>query len=178
MGKMILLFIDRDLLFDVSFKARLTVCNIFWLYIYTLIRPFFQSQFIYTKEKFENGQQCFCWLFWELPPNLNWEILSTFLSTKYESEMNLGNNKQNNFAVEFISLNYSIMYMYLSFLFLNLSTNVSRLLSDSLSFPYHYLTVCPFPITVWQFVLSLSLSDSLSFPYHYLTVCPFLITIW
>jgi hypothetical protein len=97
-------------------------------------RPLFQSQFIYTKEKFENGQQCFCWLFWELPPNLNWEILSTFLSTKYESEMNLGNNKQNNFAVEFISLNYSIMYMYLSFLFLNLSTNVSRLLSDSLSF--------------------------------------------
>ena len=47
--------------------------------------------------------------------------------------MNLGNNKQNinNFAVEFISLNYSIMYMYLSFLFLNLSTNVS----DCLSFP-------------------------------------------
>jgi hypothetical protein len=31
--------------------------------------------------------------------------------------MNLGNNKQNNFAVEFISFNYSIMY--LSFLFLN-----------------------------------------------------------
>jgi hypothetical protein len=25
--------------------------------------------------------------------------------------MNLGNNKQNNFAVEFISLNYSIMYL-------------------------------------------------------------------
>ena len=72
--------------------------------------------------------QGFCWLFWELPPNLNWEILSTFLSTKYESEMNLGNNKQNNFAVEFISLNYSIMY--LSFLFLNLSTNVSRSLSE------------------------------------------------
>jgi hypothetical protein len=47
--------------------------------------------------------------------------------------MNLGNNKQNIFAVEFISLNYSIMY--LSFLFLNLSTNVSRLLFDSLSFP-------------------------------------------
>jgi Cdc6-like AAA superfamily ATPase len=42
--------------------------------------------------------------------------------------MNLGNNKQNNFAVEFISLNYSIMY--LSFLFLNLSTNVSRSLSE------------------------------------------------
>ena len=77
--------------------------------------------------------QGFCWLFWELPPNLNWEILSTFLSTKYESDMNLGNNKQNNFAVEFISLNYSIMY--LSFLFLNLSTNVSRSPSDSLSFP-------------------------------------------
>ena len=52
--------------------------------------------------------QGFCWLFWELPPNLNWEILSTFLSTKYESEMNLGNNKQNNFAVKFISLNYSM----------------------------------------------------------------------
>ena len=34
--------------------------------------------------------QGFCCLFWELPPNLNWEILST----KYESEMNLGNNKQ------------------------------------------------------------------------------------
>jgi hypothetical protein len=51
--------------------------------------------------------QGFCWLFWELPPNLNWEILST----KYESEMNLDNNKQNKFAVEFISLNYSIMYM-------------------------------------------------------------------
>jgi hypothetical protein len=50
-----------------------------------------------------------------------------------ESEMNLGNNKQNNFAVEFISLNYSIMY--LSFLFLNLCTDVSRSLSDSLSFP-------------------------------------------
>jgi hypothetical protein len=32
-------------------------------------------------------------LFWELPPNLNWEILSTFLSTKYESEMN------NNFSL-------------------------------------------------------------------------------
>ena len=30
--------------------------------------------------------------------------------------MNLGNNKQNNFAVEFISLNYSIIY--LSFVFL------------------------------------------------------------
>ena len=73
--------------------------------------------------------QSFCCLFWELPPNLNWE----FLSTKYESEMNLGNNKQNYFAVEFISLNYSIMY--LSFLFLNLSTKVSRSLSDSLSFP-------------------------------------------
>ena len=73
--------------------------------------------------------QGFCWFFWELPPNLNWEILST----KYESEMKLGNNKQNKFAVEFISLNYSIMY--LSFLFLNLSTNVSRSLSDSLCFP-------------------------------------------
>ena len=73
--------------------------------------------------------QGFCWLYWELSPNLNWEILST----KYESEMNLGNNKQNNFAVEFISLNYSIMY--LSFLFLNLFTNESRSLSDSLSFP-------------------------------------------
>ena len=47
--------------------------------------------------------------------------------------MNIGNNKQSNFAVEFISLDYSIMY--LSFLFLNLSTNVSRSLSDSLSFP-------------------------------------------
>jgi hypothetical protein len=42
-------------------------------------------------------------------------------------------NKQNNFAVELISINYSIMY--LSFLFLNLSTNVSRSLSNSLSFP-------------------------------------------
>ena len=94
--------------------------------------------------------QGFCWLYWGngltsvVQPgfllvllgiatyctcNLNWEIVST----KYESEMNLGNNKQNNFAVEFISLNYSIMY--LSFLFLNLSTNLSRLLSDSLSFP-------------------------------------------
>jgi len=79
--------------------------------------------------------QGFCWLYWELPPNLhvNWEILSTFLLTKYEFEINLGNNKQNNFAVEFISLNYNIMY--LSFSFLNLSTNVSILLSDSLSFP-------------------------------------------
>jgi hypothetical protein len=47
--------------------------------------------------------------------------------------MNIGNNKQSNFAVEFISLDYSIMY--LSFLFLNLTTNVSRSLSDSLSFP-------------------------------------------
>ena len=47
--------------------------------------------------------------------------------------MNLKWNKQNNFAVEFISLNYSIMYLF--FLFLNLSTNVSRSLSDSLSFP-------------------------------------------
>jgi len=77
--------------------------------------------------------QGFCWLYWELPPNLNWEMLSTFLSTKYEFEINLGNNKQNNFPVEFISLNYNIMY--LSFSFLNLFTNVSRLLSDSLSFP-------------------------------------------
>ena len=34
--------------------------------------------------------------------------------------MNLGNNKQNNFAVEFISLNYSIMY--LSFLYGRLET--------------------------------------------------------
>ena len=90
----------------------------------------------------DNTCQGFCWLFWELPPNLNWEILST----KYESEMHLGNNKQNNFAVQFISLNYSIMFavqfislnysiMYLSFLFLNLSTTVLRSLSDSLSFP-------------------------------------------
>ena len=47
--------------------------------------------------------------------------------------MKIGNKKQNNFAVEFISLNYSIMF--LSFLFLNLCTNVSRSLSDSLSFP-------------------------------------------
>jgi hypothetical protein len=30
--------------------------------------------------------QSFCWLFWELLPNLNWEILSS----KYESEINLG----------------------------------------------------------------------------------------
>jgi hypothetical protein len=74
--------------------------------------------------------QGFCWLFWELPPNLNWEILST----KYESEINLGNNKKNNFAVDIILLNYCIMY--LSFLFLNLCTNVSR--SD----------------TIWQFVIS------------------------
>jgi hypothetical protein len=66
------------------------------------------------------GKQSFCWLFWELAPNLNWEILSTILLTKYESEMNLGNNKQNNFAVEFISLNYSIMY--LSFLYGRLET--------------------------------------------------------
>jgi hypothetical protein len=51
--------------------------------------------------------QGFRWLFWELPLNLNWEILSTFLSTKYESEMNLGNNKQNKFAVEYISLKNS-----------------------------------------------------------------------
>ena len=79
--------------------------------------------------------------FWELPPKLNWEILSTFLSTKYESEMNWGNNKQNNFAVEFISLNYSIMY--LSFLFLNLFTNVSRSLSDSLSFPSMDILIRP-----------------------------------
>jgi hypothetical protein len=54
----------------------------------------------------------FCWLFWELPPNLNWEILSTFLLTKYESEMNLGNNKQSNFAVEFISLNINIVNFF------------------------------------------------------------------
>jgi len=74
--------------------------------------------------------QGFCWLYWELPPHLNWEILST----KHESEMNLGNNKQNNFTVEFISLNYSIMY--LSFLFLNLCT--------SLMCQDYYLTVCPF----------------------------------
>jgi hypothetical protein len=47
--------------------------------------------------------QGFCWLFWELPPNLNWEILST----KYESEINLGNNKKNNFAVDIILLNYA-----------------------------------------------------------------------
>jgi len=80
--------------------------------------------------------QGFCWLYWELPPNLNWEILSTFLLTKYEFEINLGNNKQNNFAVEFISLNYNIMY--LSFSFLNLSTRLmcqDYYPSDSLSFP-------------------------------------------
>ena len=73
--------------------------------------------------------QGFCWLFWELPRNLNWEILST----KYESEMNWGNNKQNNFAVELISLNITASCICPFYFWICL-----------LMCHDHCLTVCPF----------------------------------
>jgi hypothetical protein len=47
--------------------------------------------------------QGFCWFFWELPPNLNWEILST----KYESEMKLGNNKEILLKVALNTINHT-----------------------------------------------------------------------
>ena len=52
---------------------------------------------------------------------------------------------------KFISLNYSIMYLF--FLFLNLSTNVSRSLSNSLSFPSMDILVraSKFLWTIWIF---------------------------
>jgi hypothetical protein len=58
--------------------------------------------------------QGFCWIFWELPPNLNWEILSTFLLTKYESEMNLGNNKQNGCSrIYFTQLQHHVSVLFI-----------------------------------------------------------------